>query len=423
MTKNLLKIDYEKYSLTNGLQVILYPDQSFPLVAVNVWYRVGSANEKPGKTGFAHLFEHMMFQGSQNIPKEGHFRYVQEAGGSLNGSTSIDRTNYFETVPANYFELPLWLESDRMGFMLPGLTQEKLDNQKDVVMNERRQNYENQPYGLAWEKLFSNLFSPDHPYSWPTIGWMEDIAKFELDDVKNFFRTYYSPNNASLAVGGNFDVSKTKDLIEKYFGGIIKSNSIPDIAAPKQSILETKKIIMEDYVQLPRIYLAWHTEKAFSKNDATIEILSDILTSAKNARLQKSLVFEKQIVQDISSFQYSAKLDGSFIIVSTAKPGVELETIKNEIENEIRRLINDGITEDEMIRAKNSLKSSYIYSLQKLDLIVDHLNHYNFFLNEPNSFVFDLSRYEDVTREQVIESAKKYLLNAHVELNVIPKTK
>jgi zinc protease len=278
MTKNLLKIDYEKYSLSNGLQVILYPDQSFPLVAVNVWYRVGSANEKPGKTGFAHLFEHMMFQGSQNIPKEGHFRYVQEAGGSLNGSTSIDRTNYYETVPANYFELPLWLESDRMGFMLQGLTQEKLDNQKDVVMNERRQNYENQPYGLAWEKLFSNLFSSDHPYSWPTIGWMDDIAQFELDDVKNFFRTYYSPNNASIVVGGNFDTVRMKDLVEKYFGEINKGNSIPDIVAPKLNLFETKKIIMEDYVQLPRIYLAWHTEKAFSKNDAAIDILSDILT-------------------------------------------------------------------------------------------------------------------------------------------------
>lgn len=423
MTKNLLKIDYEKYSLANGLQVILYPDQSFPLVAVNIWYRVGSANEKPGKTGFAHLFEHMMFQGSQNIPKEGHFRYVQEAGGSLNGSTSIDRTNYYETVPANYFELPLWLESDRMGFLLQGLTQEKLDNQKDVVMNERRQTYENQPYGLAWETLFSNLYSSDHPYSWPTIGWMDDIAKFELDDVKNFFRTYYSPNNASLVVGGNFDTLRMKEQIEKYFSGIPESNFVPDIVASKQNIFETKKIVMEDHVQLPRIYLAWHTEKAFSKNDAAIDILSDILTSAKNARLQKSLVFEKQIVQDISSFQYSAKLDGSFIIVSTAKPGVELDTIKNEIEKEIKKLITDGITEDEMMRAKNSLKSSYIYSLQKLDLIVDHLNHYNFFLNEPNSFVFDLSRYEEVTKELVIDAAKKYLLKAHVELNILPKTK
>lgn len=423
MTKNLLKIDYEKYSLTNGLQVILYPDQSFPLVAVNVWYRVGSANEKPGKTGFAHLFEHMMFQGSQNIPKEGHFRHIQEAGGSLNGSTSIDRTNYFETVPANYFKLPLWLESDRMGFMLSGLTQEKLDNQKEVVMNERRQHYDNQPYGLAWEKLFSNLFSADHPYSWPTIGWMEDIAKFELEYVKKFFRTYYTPNNASLVVGGNFEIERTKDLIEKYFGEIQAGNSVPEISSSKQVVTETKKIILEDEVQLSRIYLAFHTEKAFSRNDASLDLLSDILTSAKNARLQKSLVFEKQIVQEISSFQYSAKLDGSFIIVATAKPGVSLETIKKEIENEISKLITGGITEDEMTRAKNSLKSSYIYSLQKLDLIVDHLNHYNFFLNEPDSFVFDLSRYENVTREQVIDAAKKYLLNAHVELNVIPKTK
>lgn len=421
MTKNLLKIDYEKYSLANGLQVILYPDQSFPLVAVNVWYRVGSANEQPGKTGFAHLFEHMMFQGSQNIPKEGHFRYIQEAGGSLNGSTSIDRTNYFETVPANYFELPLWLESDRMGFMIPGLTQEKLDNQKDVVMNERRQHYENQPYGMAWEKLFSNLFSADHPYSWPTIGWMEDIAKFELDDVKKFFGTYYCPNNATLVVGGNFNVPRTKDLIEKYFGNIPKGITVPEVKTFRQNLSETKKIILEDNVQLPRIYLAWHTEKAFSTNDAALDILSDILTSSKNARLQKSLVFEKQIVQDISSFQYSAKLDGSFIIVSTAKPGIELEVVKNEIENGITNLISNGITDDELMRAKNSLKSSYIYSLQKLDLIVDHLNHYNFFLNEPGSFVFDLSRYENVTKEQVVEVAKKYLLNPHIELNVIPK--
>ncbi|MCX6171180.1 MAG: pitrilysin family protein [Ignavibacteriales bacterium] len=422
MTKNLLKIDYEKYSLANGLQVILYPDQSFPLVAVNVWYRVGSANEKPGKTGFAHLFEHMMFQGSQNIPKEGHFRYVQEAGGSLNGSTSIDRTNYYETVPANYFELPLWLESDRMGFMIPGLTQEKLENQKDVVMNERRQHYENQPYGMAWEKLFSNLFSAEHPYSWPTIGWMEDIAKFELDDVKKFFSTYYCPNNATLVVGGNFNVPRIKDLIDKYFGNIPKGISVPEVKTTRQNLTETKKIIMEDNVQLPRIYLAWHTEKAFSTNDAALDILSDILTSSKNARLQKSLVFEKQIVQDISSFQYSAKLDGSFIIVSTAKPGIELGDIKIEIENTIADLIKNGITTDELIRAKNSLKSSYIYSLQKLDLIVDHLNHYNYFLNEPDSFVFDLSRYENVTREQVIEAAKNYLIKPHVELNVIPKS-
>jgi len=424
MTENLLKIDYEKYSLANGLQVILYPDNSVPVTAVNIWYRVGSANEKKGMTGFAHLFEHMMFQGSQNIPKEGHFRYIQEAGGNLNGSTSIDRTNYYETVPANYLELALWLESDRMGFMLPGLTQEKLDNQKEVVMNERRQRYENQPYGKAWETLFSNLFSEDHPYHWPTIGWMEDIAKFELDDVRKFFQTYYTPNNSALVIGGNFDKTQTKELVDKYFSSIPKGiNTIPAVPVLLQSLPGNKKVVMEDNVQLSRVYLAWHTEKAFDENDAALDVLSDILSSAKNSRLHKTLMFDKQIAQDAEAFQYSGKHAGSFIIVSTAKPGIHLDTLKNEIMNEIEKLIHGGIQANELIRAKNSIKSSYIYSLQKLDLIVDHINHYNYYLNEPNSFVFDLRRYEKVTAEEVISSAVKYLNKPYLELNVIPNEK
>lgn len=420
-SNKLLKINYQHFTLENGLKTILYRDESIPAVAVNLWYRVGSANEISGKTGFAHLFEHMMFQGSQNIPKEGHFRFVQEAGGSLNGSTSFDRTNYYETLPANYLELALWLEADRMGFLLPALTQEKLDNQKDVVMNERRQRYENQPYGLSWEILFSNLYSENHPYHWPTIGWMKDIEKFQLDDVKDFFKTYYAPNNATLVIGGNFDFNKTKDLVKKYFGEFEKGNPIPQINVPTQSLKESKKIIHEDNVQLARIHLAWHTEKAFSTNDAALDILSDILTSTKNSRLNKSLVFDKQIAQDISSFQYSANLSGSFIIASTAKPEISLETIRTEILNEIDKLIRNGITEDELTRAKNSIKSTFIFSLQKLELIADHLNHYNFFLNEPDSFLFDLSRYENVTTEDVITAAKKYLLNPYVELDVIPR--
>jgi zinc protease len=418
----LLKIDYQHFTLENGLKTILYRDESVPIVSTNIWYRVGSANEISGKTGFAHLFEHMMFQGSQNIPKEGHFKYIQEAGGSLNGSTSFDRTNYYETLPANSLELALWLESDRMGFMLPALTQEKLDNQKDVVMNERRQRYENQPYGLSWEMLFSNLYTEDHPYHWPTIGWMKDIEKFELYDVKNFFKTYYAPNNATMVIGGNFDFEKTKDLVIKYFGDIAKGNSIPQIALPQQLVKESKKIIHEDNVQLSRIHLAWHTEKAFSTNDAALDILSDVLSSTKNSRLNKELVFEKQIAQDISSFQYSAHLSGSFIIMSTVKPNVSLDTIRNDILSVINKLINDGITEDELTRAKNSIKSTFIFSLQKLELIADHLNHYNFYLNEPDSFLFDLGRYDKVTADDVVAVAKKYLLNPFVELDVIPRT-
>ena len=418
-----LRINYKKFWLDNGLTVILYPDTSLPTVSVNIWYRVGSANEKPGKTGFAHLFEHMMFQGSQNIPKEGHFRYVQEAGGNLNASTSIDRTNYFESLPANNLELALWLESDRMGYLLPSLTQEKLDNQKEVVMNERRQRYDNQPYGLALELLFSNLYSKDHPYSWPTIGWMDDIKKFELDDVRNFFKTYYSPKNACLVIGGNFKQEKAKNLVKKYFGNITNGSIIPEVAAPVQSLNENTKVVHEDNVQLPRIHLAWHSEKMFGNDDAALDILSDILSGSKNSRLQKALLFDKQISQDVTAFQYSAKLNGSFIILSTAKPDYSLEQIKEEMFRQIDLLKNEGVTLDELTRAKNSIKSSYIYSLQRIDTVVDHLNHYNYFLNEPDSFVFDLNRYEKVTAENVKETAKKYLSKQFVELHIIPKEK
>ena len=420
--KSILNLLYEKYKLSNGLEVILYQDNSLPSIAVNIWYRVGSANEVNGKTGFAHLFEHMMFQGSENIPKEGHFRYIQEAGGNLNGSTSIDRTNYYETLPSNYLELALWLESDRMGFMLPGLTQEKLDNQKDVVMNERRQRYENQPYGLSWEILFSNLFADGHPYSWPTIGWMDDIAKFELDDVRNFFKTYYVPNNATLVIGGNFEIESTKELVEKYFGGIQSGASIPEVIVEKQTLSEARKVIHKDNVQLPRIYLAWHTDKAFCDEDAVLDILSEILSSGKSSRFYKSLVFEKQIAQDVSSFQYSARLAGSFIVASTAKSGVELDTIKEVIFERIQDLIQNGISEEELLRSKNSVISSFVYSLQKLDTITDQMNHYNFYLGEPNSFSSDLARYEKVTAEEIINTAKKYLLNPFVELHIIPNT-
>ena len=253
---------------------------------------------------------------------------------------------------------------------------------------------------------------------------MEDIARFELNDVKTFFQTYYAPNNSTLVIGGNFDSGRVKELVDKYFGAIQKgSNEIPPVSVPIQTLNENKKVILEDNVQLPRIYFAWHTEKAFNDNDAALDILSDILSSTKNSRLHKTLIFNKQIAQDAQAFQYSGKHAGSFIIASTAKPGIAIETIKHEILNEIEKLITDGIPADELIRAKNSIKSSFIYSLQKLDLIVDHINHYNFFLNEPDSFIFDLERYEKVTSEEVIAPAVKYLKKTYIELNVIPKEK
>ncbi len=422
MSKNsLFDFSYLKYKLNNGLDVILYQDKNLSTVAVNIWYRVGSANETKGKTGFAHLFEHMMFQGSKHIPKEGHFRYVQEAGGTLNGSTSHDRTNYYESLPSNYLELALWLESDRMGFLLPALTQEKLDNQKEVVMNERRQRYENQPYGLSWEILFSNLYSEDHPYHWPTIGWMKDIEKFELEDVKNFFQKYYAPNNASLVIGGNFEIEEAKELVQKYFNEIPSGEEINPIISSEQKLNKSKVITHEDNVQLSRIYLAWHTVKIFEEDDRTIDLLSEILSGGKNSRLNKLLVFDKQIAQDVTAFQYSGKLGGSFIIISTAKPNVNIEDLKNEIFSEIERFVVEGITDEEFLKTKNQIKSSFIYSLQKLNNVVDYLNYYNFHVNEPNYFQSDLNRLEQVTKEDVINVAKKYLTKNFIQLNIIPK--
>jgi len=420
---NILHVKYKKHILSNGLEVTLLKDNSIPLVSVNLWYKVGSANESTSKTGFAHLFEHMMFQGSQHVPKEMHFKYIQEAGGTLNGSTSLDRTNYYETLPTNYLELALWLESDRMGFLLHALTEEKLKNQKDVVMNERRQRYENQPYGLAWETLLSNLFDKNHPYSWPTIGWMTDIERFELEDVKNFFKTYYAPNNASLVVVGDIEYDAAFNLIEKYFGEIPKGNSIPEIKVDKNGLKENVSIELEDNVQLPRIYLAWQSDKMYSKDDAPLDLFSEILTGSKNSRLYKSLVYDKQIAQDVTSFQYSANLCGMFIIVATAKPGVALDELKSTIFSEIKNLSKFGIEDDELTRAVNGIKSNYIYSLQRQSTLADQINNYNCNLHEPNSFLFDIGRYENTTKEYLTIAGIKYISNPFVELRIIPKAK
>lgn len=417
----LLNLPYEKYKLDNGLEVILHQNKDIPVVAVNVWYKVGSAQEVKGKTGIAHLFEHMMFQGSENVPKEMHFRYIQEAGGTLNGSTSFDRTNYYEKLPSNYIELALWLESDRMGFFLPALTQDKLNNQKDVVFNERLERYDNQPYGLAWEKLITNLYSNNHPYSWSTIGFAEDIKNYNLNDVTSFFNKYYSPNNASLVVAGNFEIVGAKLLIEKYFGPIQNGKDVKHLKVVNKDLSENNLIIYKDQVQLDRIYISWLTDRAYSQDDASLDILSDLLTGSKNSRLYKSLVFEKEIAQDVSAFQFSGKYAGHFTIVATAKPGNSLDELKTEIFKEIDKLNKDGISSNEMQRSKTGIKSSFVFSLQNLESIADHLNSYNFYLDEPNSFSYDLNRYEIVQTKEIIEVTKKYLSKPYVELRIIPK--
>ncbi len=416
----LLNIEYEKYKLANGLEVILHRNNNSSLVAVNLWYKVGSANDSKGKTGIAHLFEHMMFQGSQNVAKELHFRYIQEAGGSLNGSTSYDRTNYYEKLPSNFLEMALWLESDRMGYFLPALDQEKLNNQKDVVKNERLERYDNQPYGLAWELLITNLYSKKHPYNWPTIGFLKDITSYTLEDVSGFFKKFYTPNNSSLVVAGDIDLDKTKDFIEKYFGTIEPGAEIEEPVCETNQLKENILITHKDKVQLERLYLAWHSDKLYGEDDAALDILSDILSGSKNSRLHKLLVYEKEYAQDVTTFQFSGKYAGHYIVIVTAKPGITLDKLKTEVMNEIEKLISDGIKTREMEKARNSINSSFIFSLQKLDLLADQLNMYNFHLNEPNSFNFDLNRYNIVDERKVINAAEKYLTKPNLEIRIVP---
>ena len=417
----LLNIPYEKYRLANGIEIILFQNRNLPSIAINIWYRVGSSNEVKGKTGLAHLFEHMMFQGSKNVPKEMHFRYIQEAGGSLNASTSFDRTNYFEKIPSNDLELALWLESDRMGLFLDALDQVKLDNQKSVVLNERLERYDNQPYGLAWEKLLANLYPQNHPYSWPTIGYYKDIESYILEDVRNFFQQYYSPLNSTIVVAGNFEIAELKSLIEKYFGEFKNGEKPIALKLNPAELSETKFVTFEDKVNLERIYLAWHTQNAFDEDDAALDILSDIFSGSKNARLTRKLVYELQIAQDINSMQFSGKYGGHFMVVATAKPGKSLDEIKKIIFDEVSLLINKNIYPMELQRSKNVIKSNFIYSLQNIDTVADLLNLYNFYLGEPNSFNFDLNRYNEVDEAKIQQVAKIYLQKNYVELRIVPE--
>lgn len=416
-------IKFTDSTLDNGLRVILHEDHSTPIVAVNLWYHVGSKNEVPGRTGFAHLFEHMMFQGSKHYDND-FFVPLQEAGGTLNGSTNSDRTNYWEVVPSNFLELALWLESDRMGYLLDALTEEKLTNQRDVVKNEKRQNYDNRPYGLVGEQLAARMYPPDHPYHWLTIGSLEDLDAASLEDISNFFRRFYTPNNASLVIAGDFQQAEARALVEKYFGPIRRGPVIEPVVATLPHLEREIRVEMEDRVSLPRIYLSWHAVPQWTEDDAALDTLSTVLAGGKGSRLYKSLVYEQQIAQDVTAFNNSREIAGQFQIVATAKPGKTPQELEQAINEQLEKIKGDAPpTMEEMERAYNARESSFIYSLQTIGGFggrSDQLNQYAVFLNDPGFFQQDLARYRSVPASEVSRVAAKYLTDKRFVLNVVP---
>jgi len=421
----MISIPYEKITLDNGLDLILHEDHSIPFISVNIWYHVGSKNEKPGQTGFAHLFEHIMFEGSKNH-NQSFFKPLQEIGATLNGSTSSDRTNYWENIPSNYLELVLWLESDRMGFLLEALDQKRFDIQKDVVKNERRENYENQPYGMAHILLQSKLFPNSHPYSWPTIGYMKDLDSANLSDVKHFFNQYYHPSNASLAIAGDINKKKTINLVEKYFGSIPPGNAINQIKQIDSQLTGNVILTIKDKISLPRLYIAWPTVPDFSLYQPELELLSIILGHGKSSRLYKKLVYEKQIAKDINVYQYSQEIAGEFVIEVTANKNHSLSEIEILIEEELKSIEKKPIGYDEILKAKNIIKDQFVRQLEKCGGFggkADQLNYYNIMSNDPNKINSDLERYMNVTAHSMYEAISNHLRSNSVKLSVLPEKK
>ena len=412
----------QRYRLPNGLDVILHEDHSVPLVAVNTYYRVGSGDEQRGRTGFAHLFEHIMFMGSQHVPVGAFDRWLEGAGGNNNGSTSQDRTNYYEWMPSHALPLALWLDADRMGFLLPTMDQAKLDLQRDVVKNERRQNYDNQPYGRAYETILAALYPAGHPYSWPTIGSMADLSAASLDDVTQFFRTYYAPNNASLVIAGDFRPDSALAWVQRYFGGIPRGPALPPRPNPAPVRLARDTVlVLEDKVQLARFYYTHPTVRAFAPDDAALDVLAFVLAGDKNGRLYKRLVYDEQVAQDVNAGQNSGRLAGSFGVDVTVKQGQAPVRLARTVDEEVARLARAGVTPRELQRAKNSIRAGFLDRLAGVSTKADMLNYYAYTAGRPDYAAQDAARYDAVTAADVQRVARQYLTQPKVVLTVVPE--
>jgi len=414
------KIAFEKFVLPNGLTVIFHEDRSSPLVAVNVWYHVGSKDEEPGRTGFAHLFEHLMFMGSKNAPYPSFDSIMESWGGHNNGTTSNDRTNYYEIGPTNLLETCLWLEADRLATLADVITEEELERQRKVVQNERRQSYENRPYGQSELVIPDAMYSPDHPYHWPTIGSHADLEAAGVADVRAFFERYYLPSNASLVVAGDFDFTAGRALVEKYFGWI-PTRPAPSRRTPRPAVLDgNRDITLTDRVQLPRLRLCWHSPPLFARGDADLDLAAQILGGGKSSRLYKSLVFERRIAQDAFAYQSSQMLGSLFHVGVTAKPGVTLDRIQQAVDEELQSFAANGPTDAEVDRARNSHLADYYKSLDHLQTRADILNHYEHLFGDPDGVERDLTRYEVADRASVRGELAATIARNRLALRTVP---
>ncbi|HJN46356.1 MAG: peptidase M16 [Acidobacteria bacterium] len=425
-------LDYTKQTLDNGLDVVVHEDHRCPIVAVNLWYHVGSKNEQPGRTGLAHLFEHLMFEGSAHHDS-GYFSPLQQAGAAINGSTSCDRTNYWEVVPASALDLALWLESDRMGYLLPALTGTKFENQRDVVLNERRQQYENRPYGMALMALMAALFPPSHPYHWTTIGETVDLEAATLEEAHAFFRTFYHPGNASLTLAGDVETGPALARVRHHFDEIPAGPPIPPVVVGAERVTPVTlasgtpdgiRLVLEDRVELPRIYLAWRTPRLFAQGDAGMDILAEMLTGGKTSRLYRTLVHERRIATDVSAAQGSRELAGWFCITATAAPGHEVDELEQVIGEALADLATAGPDAREIERCRTQVEAQFVYSLQSVGGFhgrSDQLNAYNVYTGDPGFMAQDRARYRETTADQLRELAATQLTaSGRVALSVVP---
>lgn len=418
-----LVFEFKRFQLENGLDVILHRDDDAPRVSVNLWYHVGSGQERPGQTGFAHLFEHLMFEGSAHVPEGAFDAWLEAVGGDNNGSTTEDRTQYWIDVPPHALPLALFLESDRMGYFLDAMNPARVDGQRDIVKNERRQSYENRPYGKAYLARPSLLWPPTHPYSWPVIGSMEDLSRATQDDVIAFYRSYYAPGNASLVIAGPIDYARTERWVKDWFGAFPQGKTPPALVWDVMPLTDSPSVYLEDDIQLPKLMLGFRTVPKYAPADASLDVLAMVLGEGKQSRLYRQLVYEQQIAQSVDVYHESQKYGGAFWIEVVARPEQSLRDVEDAINHTIKRLVQDGPREEELLRVQHQTELAFWEAIESVGGFggrADWMNQYVFFSKEPDGFAHDLARTQAVSRRDVQQAAQRFLQAHRVRISVVP---